>query len=654
MTVKAHSAGLAILVAGSALLAQPRAAAANGAVSVQPFDGDQGDKWRRQVAGLVHGRGVEVVTSLPRVDDPGQYVPLARQKHLAAFLTAYLAQSRHGRAPARQTITFVVWNGATGSKLGGWSASAPPRRLPGVVARGFLKNLGPALAAAEPPPPPPLPSEKEPAPLAAALANEGARPPDRSLLTLNNQIADDHKLQLSSQTALNIVWTLITGFLVMFMQAGFALVESGFTRAKNMAHTMGINFLVYSIGAVGYWAIGFALQMGGVGALSTFGNDASLSSEFVLTVFGKDFGLVGMRGFFLSPEVYTAPVAALFLFQIVFMDTMAIIPTGAMAERWKFSSFVLFTLVLASFTYPIFGNWVWGGGWLSQLGHNFHLGHGHVDFAGSSVVHMAGGVAALVGAKMLGPRIGKYDAAGNPRPIAGHNMAMAVLGTFILAFGWFGFNAGSTLAGSDTHIAVIAVNTMLASAAGAFSAFLFMKLRFGTPEIGMMCNGMLAGLVAITAPCAFVTSAAAMFIGAVAGVLVILSVIFIEKTLKIDDPAGAISVHGTCGAWGILGLGLFADGRYGEGWNGVPGPVRGLFYGDPSQLVASIIGILVCFAWVAGVTFVAFRLIDKLVGNRPSSQDELAGLDVPELGCQGYAPDKTSFHGNEGTTDLVR
>jgi Amt family ammonium transporter len=608
------------------------------------------------VARLIHGRGIDVVTALPRVDDPGQYVPLAREKHLAAFVTGDVAQSRRGRAAARQTITFVIWNGATGSKLGHWSASAPPRRLPGVVARGFFKNLGSALAAADQPAPPSLPSplDKEPALLATAAANDPAHPMDRALLTLNNQIAEDHKLELSSQTALNIVWTLITGFLVMFMQAGFALVESGFTRAKNMAHTMGINFLVYSIGAVGYWAIGFALQMGGVGALSTFGNDATLSSEFVLTVFGKDFGLFGMRGFFLSPEVYTAPVAALFLFQIVFMDTMAIIPTGAMAERWKFSAFVLFTLVLASLTYPIFGNWVWGGGWLSQLGHNFHLGHGHVDFAGSSVVHMAGGVAALVGAKLLGPRIGKYDAAGNPRPIPGHNMAMAVLGTFVLAFGWFGFNAGSTLAGSDTHIAVIAVNTMLASAAGAFSSYLFMKFRFGTPEIGMMCNGMLAGLVAITAPCAFVTSAAAMFIGAAAGVLVILSVMFIEKTLKIDDPAGAISVHGTCGAWGILGLGLFADGRYGEGWNGVPGPVRGLFYGDPSQLVASIIGVLVCFAWVGGVTFVAYRLIDKLVGNRTSSQDELAGLDVPELGCQGYAADKSSVQGNDGATDLVR
>ncbi len=465
---------------------------------------------------------------------------------------------------------------------------------------------------------------------------------DLSLAELGKQIAETQKLVLSGQTALNIVWTLVTGFLVMFMQAGFALVETGFTRAKNAAHTIGMNFLVYSIGIIGYWAMGFALQMGGVGTLSTFGNDPTLSSEFVVSIGGKDFGLFGLRGFFLTPEVYTSPVAALFLFQMVFMDTAATIPTGAMAERWKFSSFVIFSLVISAFTYPIFGNWVWGGGWLSQLGHNFHLGHGHVDFAGSSVVHMVGGVAALVGAKMLGPRIGKYDAAGNARPIPGHNIPMGALGTFILAFGWFGFNPGSTLAGTDTRIAVIAVNTILASASGAFGCYLFLKLRFGTPDIGMICNGMLAGLVAITAPCAFVTAPAAIFIGLVSGVLVVYSAIFIETKLKIDDPVSAVSVHMTCGAWGVLALGLLADGRYGEGWNGVPGPVRGLFYGDPSQLVASIIGIVVCFVWTAGATAVFFRASDLLIGNRSARRDELDGLDVPELGVQGYAKDAVS------------
>ncbi len=458
-----------------------------------------------------------------------------------------------------------------------------------------------------------------------------------SLTDVTKGMADLRGLVQSGQTALNIVWTLLTGFLVMFMQAGFALVETGLTRAKNVAHTMGMNFLVYSIGIIGFWALGFGLQMGGVGALSTFGGDATLSSEMIVHIAGKEFGLFGMRGFFLSPAVYTAPVAALFLFQMVFMDTTATIPTGAMAERWKFTSFVMFSFVISTLIYPIYANWVWGGGWLSQLGHNFGLGHGHVDFAGSSVVHMVGGVAALVGAKMMGPRIGKYTADGTAQPIPGHNIPMAVLGTFILAFGWFGFNPGSTLSGTDTHVAVIAVNTMLASASGAFGAYAYMKLRFDTPDVSMLCNGMLAGLVAITAPCAFVTAPAALFIGLVAGVLVIVSALFIENVLKIDDPVGASSVHGTCGAWGIVSLGLFADGRYGDGWNGVPGPVRGLFYGDGGQLAAECIGILANLAWVATMTFLAMKLANALVGNRVPASTEIQGLDVPEMGMEGYS-----------------
>jgi Amt family ammonium transporter len=469
----------------------------------------------------------------------------------------------------------------------------------------------------------------------ASVAPE-ARLAEPTLTEIAKQVADTQKMVLSGQTALNIVWTLLTGFLVMFMQAGFALVETGLTRAKNVAHTMGMNFLVYSIGVVGFWAIGFGLQMGGVGALSTFANDATLSSEFVIHIGGKAFGIFGTCGFFLSPAVYTAPVAALFLFQLVFMDTAATIPTGAMSERWTFTSFVVFSMVTSTIIYPIFANWVWGGGWLSQLGVNFGLGHGHVDFAGSSVVHMIGGVIALVGAKVLGPRIGKYGPDGRARPIPGHNIPMVVLGTLILAFGWFGFNPGSTLSGSDTHIAVIATNTMLASAAGAFGAYLWLKFRFGTPDVSMLCNGMLAGMVAITAPCAFVTAPASIFIGMVAGILVVVSAMFIENTLKIDDPVGASSVHGVCGAWGILSLGLFADGRYGEGWNGVPGPVRGLFYGDGSQLAASCVGILTCTLWAGSITFIALRIISVGVNNRVSAGAELGGLDVPEMGIEGY------------------
>ncbi len=450
-------------------------------------------------------------------------------------------------------------------------------------------------------------------------------------------ITDLAKTIADSQTAINIVWTLITGFLVMFMQAGFALVETGLVRGKNVAHTMGMNFLVYSVGIIGFWTIGFALQMGGVGAMATFGGDTNLSNEFSMNIAGKTFGLFGTTGFFLPLAKYTPAVATMFLFQMVFMDTTATIPTGALAERWKFSSFILFSFVITTLIYPIFANWTWGGGWLSALGANFHLGHGHVDFAGSSVVHMTGGVIGAFAAKQLGPRHGKYDKNGRAVPIPGHNVPMVVLGTFVLAFGWFGFNPGSTLAGTDTRIAVVAVNTMLASAAGAFGAMLTIWKKAGKPDVTMMCNGMLAGLVAITAPCAFVSSWAAVLIGLLAGIIVVFSAIFFEQTLKIDDPVGAISVHGVCGAFGVLTLGLFANGQYGDGLNGVPGTVKGLFYGDASQFMAEVVGVIANLVWVGLITSLGFFIVGKLVGgNRPSKEAEQSGLDVPEMGLEGY------------------
>jgi Amt family ammonium transporter len=459
---------------------------------------------------------------------------------------------------------------------------------------------------------------------------------------LTKELAETKQLVLAGQAALNIVWTLVAGFLVMFMQAGFALLETGMTRAKNVAHTMGLNFFVYAIAILGFWVLGFGLEMGGVGALGTFGGDATLSREFSVDIAGHAFGLFGTKGFMLPPAVYSAPVATLFLFQMVFMGAAATIPTGAMLERWRFSSFVIFSFVLASFTYPMFANWVWGGGWLSQLGKTFGLGHGHVDFAGSSVVHMVGGVTALVGAKIVGPRIGKYGIDGKARPIPAHNVPLVVLGTFVLAFGWFGFNPGSTLSGNDTRIAIVAVNTMLASGAGAFSSYVYMKGRFGKPDLTMMCNGMLVGLVSITGPCAFVTAPASIFIGLVAGILVVVAALFIENTLKIDDPVGASAVHGVGGLWGVIALGLFADGRYGEGRNGVPGGVRGLLYGDPGQLVAECIGALSCIVWVGGVTFLAFKIIGLFTTHRVPTFDEHAGLDVPELGIEGYAMEMES------------
>ncbi len=439
-----------------------------------------------------------------------------------------------------------------------------------------------------------------------------------------------------TRISLNFVWTLIAGFLVMFMQAGFAMVETGFTRAKNVAHTMGMNFLVYAIGMLGFWICGFAIMFGGVGAVATLGGTPGLTSEFTISLLGKTFGLFGTTGFFLGNSVYDVGVFTLFLFQMVFMDTTATIPTGSMAERWKFSSFILFAFFISMFVYPIYGNWVWGGGWLAMLGQNFGLGHGHVDFAGSSVVHLVGGVSALAGAIVLGPRIGKYNKDGTSNGIPGHNLPMAIIGTFILAFGWFGFNAGSSLAGNDLRIGVAAVNTMLASAAGAFSATMYMWARYKKPDPSMMANGMLAGLVAITAPCAFVTAPVAVLIGAISGVLVIIAVFFIDQKLHIDDPVGAIAVHGVNGLWGVLALGLFADGTYGDGWNGVPGTVTGLLYGNANQFYAELIGGVTCILFVFPVMYGFFKLTDKIVGNRVAAKDEIEGLDIPEMGIKGY------------------
>ncbi len=441
-----------------------------------------------------------------------------------------------------------------------------------------------------------------------------------------------------TKTAVNFVWMLVAGFLVMFMQAGFALAETGFCRAKNAAHTMAMNFMVYGIGMLGYWVCGYALQMGGLGGVAALGNGTAVQDGlYKITLFGKDFGLFGYKGFFLSGSTYDAAVFGLFLFSMVFMDTAATIPTGAMAERWKWTSFILFSFVISMLIYPIYGCWVWGGGWLSALGANFKLGHGYVDYAGSSVVHMVGGVCALAGAWILGPRIGKYNKNGEPVAMPGHSFPMAVLGVFILAFGWFGFNAGSSLAGTDLRIAVIATNTMLASAAGAFVSMLVAWMKYGKPDPALAANGMLAGLVAITAPCAFVNSVFAVVIGAMAGVLLVYSVSFFERTAKIDDPVGAISVHGVNGAWGILSLGLFADGSYGDGYNTISGGVRGLFYGDSSQFFAQVIGCAANVIWVFCAAFVALKIIGMVLGgNRVPAEAELQGLDIVDMGIPAY------------------
>jgi len=445
-----------------------------------------------------------------------------------------------------------------------------------------------------------------------------------------------------NKIAINFVWTLITGFLVMFMQLGFALLETGLARAKNANHTMMMNLVVYGVGMLAYWLIGFSIQMGGVGAIANLGGTPPLNAEHVITLFGKPFGLFGQHGLFLMHKgTYDVGVMVLFLFQMVFMDTGATIPTGAAAERWKFSAFIVTSFLFAAFTYPLFANWAWGGGWLSNLGANFGLGKGYVDFAGSGVVHAVGGLSALAIAMILGPRIGKFTRNGRPQAILAHDIVIVLTGCLILAFGWFGFNPGSTLGASGNgglRIGSIAVNTMLASATGLLAAMLYMWIVYRKPDASMTGNGFLAGLVAITAPCAFVNPVGAVLIGLLAGVLVCISVSFVERVLKIDDPVGAVSVHGVCGIWGVISVGLFADGKsnYGGSWNGVNGSVTGLFYGDASQLVAQLLGVATLVGFVFVMSFVFGFVINLLVGQRVSAKSELQGLDLPEMGAVAY------------------
>jgi Amt family ammonium transporter len=439
--------------------------------------------------------------------------------------------------------------------------------------------------------------------------------------------------------SLNLAWVLLCAFLVMFMQLGFAMVETGFTRSKSAVHTMAMNFVIYPLGVVGFWLVGYGVGFGGVPGWSSLGPDAGGHAELGFHLGARFFGLVGASKFALVSVAHDPANLAMFLFSAVFMDTAATIPTGALAERWKFSSFVAYGVAMSTIVYPLFANWVWGGGWLSTLGANCGLGHGHVDFAGSSVVHMTGGVCALAGALAVGPRIGKFRKDGTIVMIQGHNLPMAIMGTFVLAFGWFGFNAGSTLAATEPRIAEIAVNTAVASAAGALTSLFYVWQHHGRPDVGMACNGMLGGLVAITASCAFVTPAAAGVIGLVAGLLIVWSVGFLESRLRVDDPVGAIAVHGVCGAWGALAVGLFADGSFGEGWNGVAGPVRGLMFGDAGQLAAQSVGVATNALVVFGMSYCLFRGIDRLVGNRVDAEVESEGLDEMEMGSEAYTRD---------------
>ncbi|WP_319476631.1 ammonium transporter [Marispirochaeta aestuarii] len=411
--------------------------------------------------------------------------------------------------------------------------------------------------------------------------------------------------------AFDMIWLILSAALVFFMQAGFAMVETGLTRAKNASNILMKNLMDFSAGAVVFWALGWGL-MYGADALG---------------------GFLGSDGFFLaytaeSMEGYgVSDMSAIFrdwMFQVVFAATAATIVSGAMAERTKFSAYLVYSVFISGLLYPISGHWIWGGGWLAELG--FH------DFAGSTVVHSVGAWAALAGAIVLGPRIGKYVKVGdkvNVRAIPGHNMPLAALGVFILWFGWYGFNAGSTLSGTDLSIAAVATTTTLAASAGAILAMTTSWIWFGKPDPSMSLNGALAGLVGITAPTGVTTPGAAILIGAIAGILVVASVEFIDKVLHIDDPVGAISVHGVCGAWGTMAVGLFSSN---------PDVGLGLFYGGGFSLLGiQLLGIAAVFAWAFLGALLLFTIIRVSIGLRVSEKEEMQGLDIGEHGTESYS-----------------
>ncbi|MCG2713159.1 MAG: ammonium transporter [Candidatus Omnitrophica bacterium] len=413
----------------------------------------------------------------------------------------------------------------------------------------------------------------------------------------------------SNAVAINTVWTLLAAFLVFFMQAGFAMVETGFTRAKNACNIMMKNLMDFSVGSLAYWLIGFGIM---------FGTSA--------------MGLFGTDGFFLSAaDPSTADGLwqfACWMFQAVFAATAATIVSGAMAERTKFGSYLFYGVCITAFIYPVVGHWIWGGGWLAEKG--------MIDFAGSTVVHSVGGWAALAGALLLGPRLGKYNKDGSSNAIPGHNIPLAALGVFILWFGWFGFNAGSTTSGTNLSIATIAVTTNLAAAAGSIVAMFVTWKKYGKPDLSMALNGALAGLVSITAPCASVSPLSAIIIGAIGGFLVVFSVGFFDKVLKIDDPVGAISVHGVCGAWGTLSAGLFAEAAYGQS-SGM-GAVNGLFFGGGiGQFMTQLIGVGAVFAWAFIAAFIVFSIAKATIGLRVSDEEQLKGLDIGEHGMEAYS-----------------
>jgi Amt family ammonium transporter len=438
---------------------------------------------------------------------------------------------------------------------------------------------------------------------------------------------------LGQQTSL--LWVVIGAMLVIFMQAGFALVETGFCRAKHAAHVVSTNFAIFGLGFIAFFFVGFPLAFGGF-SYAPMGLEAPIGDALLGS---GNWVFLWKGGWALSGGGITPALLGFFLYMVAFMDTVATIPTGSMAERWKWNSFVVWGVFCGAVYYPLFAAWTWGGGWLAKTWDTMGLGAGYVDFAGSGVVHAVGGVAALAGAIVIGPRIGKFGADGKPRAIPGHHIPMAMLGTFILLFGWFGFNAASTFASTDVQFATVAANTAISGAFGAIAAMFWITKRTGKPDPGMMANGMLAGLVAITAPCAFVAPWAAAVIGVIAAILAIEVVFVVERKFKIDDPVGAIAVHGANGIFGVLAVGIFANGSYGGAWNGssVTG-VEGIIKGDWGQLGAQALGVAVIIGVIFPIAFAFFKIQDLMTkgGIRSAEEDEIAGLDLPEMGVLAY------------------
>ena len=416
-----------------------------------------------------------------------------------------------------------------------------------------------------------------------------------------------------TQAILDNIWVFIAGCLVFFMQAGFALVEAGLTRAKNVVNIFAKNLSDAIIGVLAFFACGYAFAFGG------------------------DAKLLGTEAFFLSGQNLEIPpegglsVATVFFFQVVFAATAVTITSGAMAERTKFRTYLIVSAVITGFIYPVVVHWTWGGGLIAQ----WEIGDAvYSDFAGSGVVHMTGGIAGLMGAIFLGPRIGKYGGDGRPRAIPGHNIPFVLLGVFILWLGWFGFNPGSELA-ADSFVITVAVNTLLAAAAGGLATMITIWVAKGKPDLAMISNGVLAGLVSITAPCGAVNPAGAVIIGAVGGMLVVGSVLFLDR-IRVDDPVGAVSVHGTCGAWGVLSVGLFA--QYDDAFLGRAD--AGLFYGGGiDQLIMQLVLVVTITVWVAVTTGVLFFILKSTIGLRVSPEEEMEGLDVLEHGLSGYPAD---------------